>query len=114
MSHDSALLSAQVNKLNIKDDDVGLASLIRRSGDRHLPFDKLLTLLQSTETSPSELVAVVDDMLNQLSTKFGSISSELIAKSTFTYFILRSQTLRRSSVVSELSAQIRLCDAKPC
>lgn len=38
---------------------------------------------QSPETAPSELVAVVDDLLNQLGSKFSNISSELIGKCAF-------------------------------
>ncbi|KAK5137242.1 hypothetical protein LTR08_000212 [Meristemomyces frigidus] len=56
MSSDATTLSAQVNRLNIGDDQ------------------------QASETAPSELVAVVDDLLNQLSTKFSNISGELIGK----------------------------------
>lgn len=42
----------------------------------------ILTVDQSSDdTAPSELVAVVDDLLNQLSSKFSTISSELIGKS---------------------------------
>ncbi|KAF2486071.1 heat shock factor binding protein 1-domain-containing protein [Neohortaea acidophila] len=52
---DSTTLSAQVDKLNI--------------GDASNP-----------DTAPSELVAVVDDLLNQLSSKFSNMSSELIGK----------------------------------
>jgi antitoxin component HigA of HigAB toxin-antitoxin module len=40
-----------------------------------------LTSEQSGETAPSELVATVDDLLNQLSSKFSNLSSEMIAKS---------------------------------
>ncbi|KAK3686660.1 hypothetical protein LTR37_019591 [Vermiconidia calcicola] len=56
MSRDPASLSAQVNKLNINE----------QSGPG--------------ETAPSELVATVDDLLNQLSSKFSNMSSELISK----------------------------------
>ena len=38
--------------------------------------------IQSNEAQPSELVAVVDDLINQLSNEFGNLSSELIGKST--------------------------------
>jgi hypothetical protein len=38
-------------------------------------------MLQSSDTEPSELVAVVDDLLNQLSSKFSNLSGELIGKS---------------------------------
>ncbi|KAK4963602.1 hypothetical protein LTR10_001231 [Elasticomyces elasticus] len=54
-SDNNSTLSAQVKKLNVSDDTV-------------------------SETAPSELVAVVDDLLNQLSSKFGNLSSELIGK----------------------------------
>ncbi|KAJ9629465.1 hypothetical protein H2203_001839 [Taxawa tesnikishii (nom. ined.)] len=33
-----------------------------------------------SDTAPAELTAVVDDLLNQLTTKFSNISSELISK----------------------------------
>lgn len=36
---------------------------------------------QASETAPAELTTVVDELLNQLSTKFSNISTELIAKS---------------------------------
>ncbi|KAF2659705.1 hypothetical protein K491DRAFT_775410 [Lophiostoma macrostomum CBS 122681] len=34
----------------------------------------------TTDTSTGELTAVVDDLLNQLNTKFSSVSTELLAK----------------------------------
>ncbi|KAK0362941.1 hypothetical protein LTR91_010094 [Friedmanniomyces endolithicus] len=55
MSADNATLSAQVKKLNITDDT-------------------------ASDTAPSDLVAVVDDLLNQLSSKFSNLSGELIGK----------------------------------
>lgn len=42
-----------------------------------------LIRFQSSDTAPSELVAVVDDLLNQLSSKFSNLSGEMIAKSKF-------------------------------
>jgi hypothetical protein len=39
--------------------------------------------LNSSTDSSSELAAVVDDLLNQLNSKFTSVSSELLAKSTY-------------------------------
>jgi len=53
---DTTSLSAQVNKLNIADSST------------------------SSQTEPSELVAVVDDLLNQLTTKFSTVSAEIVAK----------------------------------
>lgn len=41
----------------------------------------LTAFSQTSETQPSELVVVVDDLLNQLSSKFSNLSSELIGKS---------------------------------
>ena len=38
--------------------------------------------LNSSTDSSSELAAVVDDLLNQLNSKFTSVSNELLAKST--------------------------------
>lgn len=35
---------------------------------------------QPSETAPSELVSVVDDLLNQLQTKFVNVSAELVGK----------------------------------
>lgn len=35
----------------------------------------------SSQNEPSELVAVVDDLLNQLSTKFSKVSGEILTKS---------------------------------
>ncbi|KAK4553910.1 hypothetical protein LTR86_009085 [Recurvomyces mirabilis] len=57
MSNDPTTLSAQVKQLNIGDDS------------------------SQTDSGSSELVAVVDDLLNQLSGKFSNLSSELIGKS---------------------------------
>lgn len=34
----------------------------------------------TTETAPAELTAVVDDLINQLTTKFSAISADMIAK----------------------------------
>ncbi|KAK3648559.1 hypothetical protein LTR56_007385 [Elasticomyces elasticus] len=59
-SDNNSTLSAQVKKLNVSDDT-------------------------ASETAPSELVAVVDDLLNQLSSKFGNLSSELIGKSSLEF-----------------------------
>ncbi|KAK4503163.1 hypothetical protein PRZ48_006591 [Zasmidium cellare] len=56
-SDDSASLSAQVNKLNLTDSPNSQSS-----------------------TQPSELVAVVDDLLNQLSSKFNNVSAEILTK----------------------------------
>ncbi|KAI5362143.1 Putative Heat shock factor binding 1 [Septoria linicola] len=53
---DSASLSAQVNKLNVNTAD------------------------STSETKPSELVAVVDDLLNSLSSKFNNVSTEMLGK----------------------------------
>ncbi|KAK1070192.1 hypothetical protein LTR74_004344 [Friedmanniomyces endolithicus] len=55
MSTDNATLSAQVKKLNITEET-------------------------ASDTAPSDLVAVVDDLLNQLSSKFSNLSGELIGK----------------------------------
>ncbi|KAK3069007.1 hypothetical protein LTR53_012982 [Teratosphaeriaceae sp. CCFEE 6253] len=52
---DNTTLSSQVNKLSISESN-------------------------SSETPPSELVAVVDDLLNQLNSKFSNLSGELIGK----------------------------------
>jgi hypothetical protein len=43
-----------------------------------------------------ELAAVVDDLLNQLNTKFSSISSELLGKST--YLLLSTPASRNVNV----------------
>ena len=52
--------------------------------DRHGSL--MLTLSQGAETSSSEdLATVVDDLLNQLSTKFTNISSDLLTKSELYY-----------------------------
>ncbi|KAF2718923.1 hypothetical protein K431DRAFT_305659 [Polychaeton citri CBS 116435] len=57
MSDRDSTFSATLNKLSLSDDNA------------------------STDgTPPSELVAVVDDLLNQLSSKFSSLSSEMITK----------------------------------
>ncbi|EME84144.1 uncharacterized protein MYCFIDRAFT_173187 [Pseudocercospora fijiensis CIRAD86] len=57
---DSASLSAQVNKLNLGNDTASLNST--KTG---------------TDTQPSELIAVVDDLLNQLSAKFSNVSADI-------------------------------------
>lgn len=46
------------------------------------------TLNSSSDTSSAELTQVVDDLLNQINTKFSTVSSELLAKSTFFMFTL--------------------------
>jgi hypothetical protein len=38
-------------------------------------------LSSSTDSSSAELTAVVDELLNQINTKFSTVSSELLAKS---------------------------------
>ncbi|KJX94953.1 unnamed protein product [Zymoseptoria tritici ST99CH_1A5] len=50
-------LSAQVNKLNIND-----------------------SASNPDSTPPSEIVGLVDDMLNQLNSKFNAVSSEILSK----------------------------------
>ncbi|RMY91580.1 hypothetical protein D0862_09691 [Hortaea werneckii] len=59
MASDDTTLSAQVNRLNVNEEEVRLPP----SG-----------------TAPSELVTVVDDLLNQLQTKFSNVSAELVGK----------------------------------
>ncbi|RMY49093.1 hypothetical protein D0865_07694 [Hortaea werneckii] len=56
MASDDTTLSAQVNRLNVNEEEVRLPP----SG-----------------TAPSELVTVVDDLLAQLQTKFSNVSAEL-------------------------------------
>ncbi|KAF2705844.1 hypothetical protein K504DRAFT_459936 [Pleomassaria siparia CBS 279.74] len=48
--------------------------------NRAPPNDTGLSINSSNDTGTSELTAVVDELLNQLNTKFSSISSELLAK----------------------------------
>ncbi|KXT10612.1 hypothetical protein AC579_7527 [Pseudocercospora musae] len=60
---DSTSLSAQVNKLNLGNDTASLKST--KTG---------------IETEPSELIAVVDDLLNQLSAKFSNVSADMLGK----------------------------------
>ncbi|KAM0698336.1 hypothetical protein Q7P36_001802 [Cladosporium allicinum] len=56
-SDTDSTLSAQVNRLSVQDSPT-----------------------PAPETQPADLVQVVDDLLNQLSSKFSSMSSELIQK----------------------------------
>ena len=56
-SDTDSTLSAQVNRLSVQDSPT-----------------------PAPETQPADLVHVVDDLLNQLSSKFSSMSSELIQK----------------------------------
>ncbi|KAI7530124.1 hypothetical protein KC331_g14837 [Hortaea werneckii] len=55
MASDDTTLSAQVNRLNVNEEE-------------------------PSETAPSELVTVVDDLLAQLQTKFSNVSAELVGK----------------------------------
>jgi hypothetical protein len=71
---DSTSFTAQVNRLNVNE------QLVRLNKFLHCKMHQL-TSEQSGETAPSELVATVDDLLNQLSSKFSNLSSEMIAKS---------------------------------
>ncbi|EME45414.1 hypothetical protein DOTSEDRAFT_23442 [Dothistroma septosporum NZE10] len=57
---DTTSLSSQVKKLNLADASATASS--------------------SSSTQPSELVAVVDDLLNQLTTKFNTVSADILAK----------------------------------
>ncbi|KAK4624531.1 hypothetical protein CLAFUW4_06222 [Fulvia fulva] len=57
---DTTSLSSQVKKLNLADAPATPSS--------------------SSSTQPSELVAVVDDLLNQLTTKFNTVSADILAK----------------------------------
>lgn len=59
MSADISSLSTQVPKLDINE-----------HSDRNDP----------AESAPSELVAQVDDLLNQLSSKFSNLSGEILGK----------------------------------
>ncbi|CAK4034329.1 hypothetical protein D0862_09691 [Lecanosticta acicola] len=56
---DTTSLTGQVNRLTIAGDNASI---------------------NSSQTESSELVAVVDDLLNQLTTKFNSISGEILTK----------------------------------
>ncbi|RMX80429.1 hypothetical protein D0869_07554 [Hortaea werneckii] len=57
MASDDTTLSAQVNRLNVNEEE-------------------------PSGTAPSELVTVVDDLLAQLQTKFSNVSAELVGKWT--------------------------------
>ncbi|KAF2786521.1 hypothetical protein K505DRAFT_368164 [Melanomma pulvis-pyrius CBS 109.77] len=48
--------------------------------NRAPPNDTGSTFNSTNDTAASELTAVVDELLNQLNTKFSSISSELLSK----------------------------------
>jgi hypothetical protein len=64
----------------------------RNSRSSRLPTRLAITnlpqSLNSSTTGSEELAAVVDDLLNQLNSKFTSVSSELLAKSTSTSKLL--------------------------
>jgi hypothetical protein len=51
-------------------------------GAMGLNTDKIMQS-ENTDKATAELSAVVDELLNQLSTKFSTISSELLSKSEF-------------------------------
>ncbi|KAI7157664.1 hypothetical protein KC324_g13865 [Hortaea werneckii] len=55
MASDDTTLSAQVNRLNVNEEE-------------------------PSGTAPSELVTVVDDLLAQLQTKFSNVSAKLVGK----------------------------------
>ncbi|EMF16171.1 uncharacterized protein SEPMUDRAFT_124250 [Sphaerulina musiva SO2202] len=75
MSADStASLSAQVNKLNINNDATSDPPTSTRPTTSSSPTTR------TTETKPSELVAVVDDLLVQLNSKFSQVSTEMLGK----------------------------------
>lgn len=82
---DTASLSAQVNKLNAND---SVSHVVSRQ-----QWNSKAKRAQDTETEASELVAVVDDLLNQLTTKFSTMSGELISRSTWEPHEQRHETL---------------------
>ncbi|KAK5736239.1 hypothetical protein LTR17_007579 [Elasticomyces elasticus] len=92
-SDNNSTLSAQVKKLNVSD-DTSRTLIVEVS---NVPSEiNGLTQSQASETAPSELVAEVDDLLNQLSSKFGNLSSELIGKSSLesrTMYVLSSRLI---------------------
>ncbi len=57
-----------------------------------MPSPLRIAHYQPADNAPAELTAVVDELLGQLSTKFSSISSEMLAKSN----PLRSDTCPRA------------------
>jgi heat shock factor-binding protein 1 len=56
--------------------------------------------------SPGELAAVVDDLLNQLNTKFTSISSELLSKSKLKEDENWEEGLRLMRIVDDMSRRL--------
>ncbi|KAK0773812.1 hypothetical protein LTR02_005004 [Friedmanniomyces endolithicus] len=74
MSTDNATLSAQVKKLNITEETVSAPVTVNATSM------STRVRVMASDTAPSDLVAVVDDLLNQLSSKFSNLSGELIGK----------------------------------
>lgn len=73
--------------------------------------------LNTSTDSSAELAAVVDDLLNQLNTKFTAISSDLLSKSELHISISISYTHRcvvddMSRRLDNLEAQIQAGDGK--
>lgn len=79
-----------------KEDDVSSVSLDQVS--RSIYYSSIvwpcLTNYNQSEGAPAELSAVVDELLQQLQTKFSSISSDLLAKSTY---VISAQPLTQAN-----------------
>lgn len=68
--------------------------------------------LQTSETTPSDLAVVVDELLNQLSTKFSNISTELIGKSKSTLSSLFfHRTIDPCDLVDDMSRRLDTLEA---
>lgn len=95
MASDDTTLSAQVNRLNVNEEEVRLppsvfdllSTATRKKKKQHAvsrlsetKIRKLTLSKQPSGTAPSELVTVVDDLLAQLQTKFSNVSAELVGK----------------------------------
>jgi hypothetical protein len=73
------MVSREPSNSNLADTVVCLAlRVVACSPETNIPQS-----LNSSTDSSSELAAVVDDLLNQLNSKFTSVSSELLAKSMY-------------------------------
>ncbi|KAH9844999.1 putative heat shock factor binding protein [Teratosphaeria destructans] len=70
-------VSAQIRKLNLSED---VCQAARQHDSLCDAPNHRLTRGQNPDNTPSELVAQVDDLLNQLGAKFSGLSSEILGK----------------------------------
>jgi len=66
--------------------------------------------MQASDASSSELTAVVDDLLNQLTTKFSAISADMISKSMLLMLALNAYC-SDNIIVDEMSRRLDTLEA---